>query len=103
MQIITELLIIIITGAFLVDIITQVAKNIGLVNYNTFVLIVSEIISYIGYFAYMSFKNFTHEWYYFILVAIIGIMIAFVSMFGYDKFKQTINQWKDKISDLKEE
>ena len=102
MDIIMELLIIVGIGAALVSLFTQIAKGLGLVEKNLFVFVLSEVIAFIGYFAYMDIKNLPHEWYYIVGVFIAGACISFASMFGYDKFKQFLLQWKETIK-VKEE
>ena len=103
MDIIMELLILIGVGTALITLITEIAKAIGLVEKNLFVLILSEVIAFVGYFAYIDIKSITHEWYYLAAVFVLGFCLAFSSMFGYDKFKQFVLQWKDKVSKNEEE
>ena len=103
MDIIMELLIIVGIGAALVSLFTQIAKGLGLVEKNLFVFILSEVIAFISYFAYMDIKDFPHQWYYIVGVFITGACISFASMFGYDKFKQFLSQWKEAIQAKEED
>ena len=103
MDIIMELLIIVGIGAALVSLFTHIAKGLGLVEKNLFVFILSEVIAFISYFAYMDIKDFPHQWYYIVGVFITGACISFASMFGYDKFKQFLLQWKEAIQAKEED
>ena len=103
MDIIMELLIIVGIGAALVSLFTQIAKGLGLVEKNLFVFILSEVIAFISYFAYMDIKDFPHQWYYIVGVFITGACISFASMFGYDKFKQFLSHWKEAIQAKEED
>lgn len=97
-----QLVIMFVVCVFLVDIVTQMAKQLGLVSYNMFVCVLSEVVSFLAYFVYISYNNLNHQWYYLVLTAVFGICVAFAGMFGYDKFVQTIEQMKSKIKDAKD-
>ena len=103
MDIMMELLIIVGVGAALVSLFTEIAKGLGLVEKNLFVFILSEVIAFISYFAYMDIKDFPYQWYYIVGVFITGACISFASMFGYDKFKQILLQWKEAIKAKEED
>lgn len=91
-----ELLIIIGALMVIVNLLTELAKKLGLVEKNLFVLILSEVLTFIAFFAYVDIKSVHIEWYLVIATIFVGLGVAYAAMFGYDKLKEAITQIKNK-------
>lgn len=78
-----------------VNLITEIAKKIGLKKTNLFVVILSEVLTLICFFAYVDIKQIMIEWYFIVGTVFVGLAVAYAAMFGYDKLKQAILQIKE--------
>lgn len=78
-----------------VNLITEIAKKIGLKKTNLFVVILSEVLTLICFFAYVDIKQINIEWYFVVGAVFVGLAVAYAAMFGYDKLKQAILQIKE--------
>ena len=78
-----------------VNLITEIAKKIGLKKTNLFVVILSEVLTLICFFAYVDVKSISIEWYFVVGAVSVGLAVAYAAMFGYDKLKQAILQIKE--------
>ena len=48
----------------IVNLITEIAKKLGLKKTNLFVVILSEVLTLVCFFAYVDIKQFNIEWYF---------------------------------------
>ena len=80
----------------IVNLITEIAKKLGLKKTNLFVVILSEVLTLICFFAYVDIKHISIEWYFVAGAVFVGLAVAYAAMFGYDKLKQAILQIKIK-------
>lgn len=78
-----------------VNLVTEIAKKIGLKKTNLFVVILSEVLTLICFFAYVDIKQINIEWYFIVGAVFVGLAVAYAAMFGYDKLKQAILQIKE--------
>ena len=79
----------------IVNLITEIAKKLGLKKTNLFVVILSEMLTLICFFAYVDIKQISIEWYFVAGAVFVGLAVAYAAMFGYDKLKQAILQIKE--------
>ena len=79
----------------IVNLITEIAKKLGLKKTNLFVTILSEVLTLICFFAYVDVKSISIEWYFVGGAVFVGLAVAYAAMFGYDKLKQAILQIKE--------
>ena len=92
---IAEILSVIGALMIVVNLLTELAKKLGLVEKNLFVLILSEVLTFIAFFAYVDIKQISIEWYFIVGTVFVGLAVAYAAMFGYDKLKQAILQIKE--------
>lgn len=93
---IAEILSVIGALMIVVNLLTELAKKLGLVEKNLFVLILSEVLTFIAFFAYVDIKSIHIEWYLIVATIFVGLAVAYAAMFGYDKLKEAILQIKEK-------
>ena len=79
----------------IVNLITEIAKKLGLKKTNLFVAILSEVLTLICFFAYVDVKSISIEWYFVVGAVFVGLAVAYAAMFGYDKLKQALLQIKE--------
>ena len=79
-----------------VNLITEMAKKLGLKKTNLFVIILSELLTLVSFFIYVDVTKLSIEWYYIVGAVFVGLGVAYSAMFGYDKLKQAILQITDK-------
>lgn len=75
--------------AVIVSIVIEVIKNVPLfkaVPTDAIVIIVSLLVTFTAFGAYVSYTNHIIEWYMVMGTAIGGFFVAFVAMFGWEKF-----------------
>lgn len=89
---IAEMLSVVFALMVVVNLITEIAKKIGLKQTNLFVVLLSEVLTMIAFFAYVDIKQIKIEWYFVVGAVFIGLAVAYAAMFGYDKLKQAILQ-----------
>ena len=92
---IPEILTIIGALMIIVNLITEIAKKLGLKKTNLFVVILSEILTLICFFAYVDINQLSIVWYYIAGVIFVGLCVSYSAMFGYDKLKQALLQIKN--------
>lgn len=92
---IAEILTVVGALVVIVNLITEIAKKLGLVKTNLFVLILSEVLTFIAFFAYADIKSVHIEWYLVVATIFVGLGVAYAAMFGYDKLKQALLQIKN--------
>ena len=77
-------------AAFLVSVMTQVTKRLAFMNKvptDLQIVILSLVISFVGFLAYASYSNIVITWYYIAGVFFGAFIVAFVSMYGWSKLK----------------
>ena len=92
---IAEILSVIGALMIVVNLVTEIAKKIGLKKTNLFVTVLSEVLTLICFFAYADIKQISIEWYFIVGTVFVGLAVAYAAMFGYDKLKQAILQIKE--------
>ena len=92
---IAEILSVVGALVIIVNLITEIAKKLGLKKTNLFVVILSEVLTLICFFAYVDIKQISIEWYFVVGAVFVGLAVAYAAMFGYDKLKQAILQIKE--------
>lgn len=88
-QLVSLLIIAIGILAFVVSVITQVIKGVGVfakIPTNGLVMALSVVITMIAFVAIIQYMNYTLVWYMIVAAIIIGFFVAFVAMFGWEKF-----------------
>jgi len=91
---ITSLIAVIGALAFMVSIITQVFKGVGVLSKvptDILVFLLSIGLTVIAFVAYMQYIQQTILWYMVIAAIMAGFMVAFVAMYGWEKFSEL---WK---------
>lgn len=88
-EIISQVLMIVGLLVILVNVITEVIKNIynfkSTQGINIFVTILSILITVGSFVAYWQIKSLEFSWYIIVSFVIVGFMVAFSAMFGFDK------------------
>ena len=92
---IAEILSVVGALVIIVNLITEIAKKLGLKKTNLFVVILSEVLTLICFFAYVDIKQINIEWYFVAGAVFVGLAVAYAAMFGYDKLKQALLQIKE--------
>lgn len=83
--------------AFLVSVITEVTKGIGLlarIPTDLQVIVLSVILCLLLYFAYTSYFSLAVVWYYVVGCFIGAFIVAFVAMYGWEKLTILYNRFK---------
>ncbi|MBR2402785.1 MAG: hypothetical protein IKB01_08485 [Lachnospiraceae bacterium] len=91
---VTLLLAIIGVLAFLVSVITQVFKGVGVLSKiptDILVFVLSIGLTVTGFVAYMQYINQTILWYMILATILAGFVVAFVAMYGWEKVSEL---WK---------
>lgn len=75
-----------------VNIITQVIKKAtwDKVPTNIVVLLLSEALTLMTFFAYAQINGVAVAWYMVVAAVVLGFAVAYAAMFGYDKLKEAI-------------
>ena len=88
-EIISQILMIVALLVVLVNIVTEVIKNVfelkSARTINVFVTVFSVILTVLVLIAYCQVKVVALTWYMAVSFVIIGFMVAYGAMFGYDK------------------
>lgn len=87
--------------AFVVSVITQVIKGIGVfskVPTDIIVFILSIGITVAAFIAYMQYIQMTILWYMILAAIMAGFVVAFISMYGWEKLSEL---WKRFGKDVK--
>ena len=87
--------------AFIVSVITQVIKGIGIFNKvptDILAFVLSIGITVIAFIAYMQYIQMAILWYMILASVIAGFVVAFVAMYGWEKLSEL---WKRFGKDVK--
>ncbi len=88
---ITSLVAIVGALAFMVSIITQVFKGVGVLSKlptDILVFVLSIGLTLIAFVAYMQYNQQVILWYMIIAAIMAGFIVAFVAMYGWEKFSE---------------
>ena len=88
---ITSLVAVIGALAFMVSIITQVFKGVGILSKvptDILVFVLSIGLTVIAFVAYMQYIQQIVVWYMIIAAIMAGFIVAFVAMYGWEKFSE---------------
>jgi hypothetical protein len=80
--------------AFIVSVITQVIKGVGIfakIPTDGLVLVLSIGITVAAFVAYMQYLHMTILWYMVLAAIMAGFVVAFVAMYGWEKLSEL---WK---------
>lgn len=83
--------------AFIVSVITQVFKGVGVLSKiptDIFVLVLSIGITVTAFVAYMQYIQQTIIWYMILAAILAGFLVAFVAMYGWEKFAELWSRFK---------
>lgn len=83
--------------AFIVSVITQVFKGVGVlakIPTDILVLVLSIGITVTAFVAYMQYIQQTLIWYMILAAILAGFLVAFVAMYGWEKFAELWNRFK---------
>jgi hypothetical protein len=85
------------TLAFIVSVITQVFKGVGVlakIPTDILVLVLSIGITVTAFVAYMQYIQQTIIWYMILAAILAGFLVAFVAMYGWEKFAELWSRFK---------
>jgi hypothetical protein len=94
---ITAILAVIGILAFIVSVITQVFKGVGVlakIPTDILVLVLSIGITVTAFVAYMQYIQQTIIWYMILAAILAGFLVAFVAMYGWEKFAELWSRFK---------
>ena len=77
--------------AFVVSVITEVIKGIGVmkkVPTDIVVIILSVVLTVVAFFAYAQYAALVVAWYWVVAALICGFFVAFIAMYGWDKINE---------------
>lgn len=93
----TTILAIIGALAFMVSVITQVFKGVGVlakIPTDILVFVLSIGMTVTAFVAYMQYIQQTILWYMILAAILAGFLVAFVAMYGWEKFAELWNRFK---------
>ena len=85
--------------AFVVSVITEVIKGIGVmkkVPTDIVVIILSMVLTVVAFFAYAQYVALVVAWYWVVAAIICGFFVAFIAMYGWDKINELWNRFNPK-------
>lgn len=77
--------------AFVVSVIAEVIKGIGVlkkVPTDIVVIILSMVLTIVAFFAYAQYASLVVTWYLVVAAIIGGFFVAFIAMYGWSKLKE---------------
>lgn len=83
--------------AFMVSVITQVFKGVGVlakIPTDILVFVLSIGMTVTAFVAYMQYIQQTILWYMILAAILAGFLVAFVAMYGWEKFVELWNRFK---------
>lgn len=83
--------------AFMVSVITQVFKGVGVlakIPTDILVFVLSIGMTVTAFVAYMQYIQQTLIWYMILAAILAGFLVAFVAMYGWEKFAELWNRFK---------
>lgn len=85
--------------AFVVSVITEVIKGIGVmkkVPTDIVVIVLSMVLTVVAFFAYTQYAALVVVWYWAVAAIICGFFVAFIAMYGWDKINELWNRFNPK-------
>ena len=77
--------------AFVVSVITEVIKGIGVfkkIPTDIVVIVLSMVLTVVAFFAYAQYAALVVTWYLIVAALIGGFFVAFIAMYGWSKLKE---------------
>ena len=77
--------------AFVVSVITEVIKGIGVMKKiptDIVVIVLSMVLTVVAFFAYAQYAALVVTWYLIVAALIGGFFVAFIAMYGWSKLKE---------------
>lgn len=77
--------------AFVVSVITQVIKGIGVfkkIPTDIVVTVLSMVLTVVAFFAYAQYASLVVTWYLIVAALIGGFFVAFIAMYGWSKLNE---------------
>lgn len=77
--------------AFVVSVITEVIKGMGVmkkVPTDIVVIILSMVLTVVAFFAYAQYTALVVAWYWVVAALICGFFVAFIAMYGWSKLNE---------------
>lgn len=77
--------------AFVVSVITQVIKGIGVfkkIPTDIVVTVLSMVLTVVAFFAYAQYGAVVVAWYWVVAALICGFFVAFIAMYGWSKLNE---------------
>lgn len=77
--------------AFVVSVITEVIKGLGVfkkIPTDIVVIILSMVLTVVAFFAYAQYAALVVAWYLVVAAIIGGFFVAFIAMYGWSKLKE---------------
>lgn len=87
----SQLMVAIGTLAFVVSVITELIKGIGVfkkIPTDIVVIILSMVLTVVAFFAYAQYTALVVTWYLIVAAIIGGFFVAFITMYGWSKLKE---------------
>lgn len=77
--------------AFVVSVITEVIKGIGVMKKiptDIVVIVLSVVLTVVAFFAYAQYAALVLVWYWVVAALICGFFVAFIAMYGWSKLNE---------------
>lgn len=87
----SQLMVAISALAFVVSVITEVIKGIGVfkkIPTDIVVIILSMVLTVVAFFTYAQYASLVVAWYLVVAAIIGGFFVAFIAMYGWSKLKE---------------
>lgn len=84
--------------AFMVSVITQVFKGVGVLSKiptDILVFVLSIGITVVAFVAYMQYVQITILWYMILAAIMAGFIVAFIAMYGWEKLSELWKRFGD--------
>lgn len=84
--------------AFMVSVITQVFKGVGVLSKiptDILVFVLSIGITVVAFVAYMQYIQMTILWYMILAAIMAGFIVAFIAMYGWEKLSELWKRFGD--------
>lgn len=84
--------------AFMVSVITQVFKGVGVLSKiptDILVFVLSIGITVVAFVAYMQYIHMTILWYMILAAIMAGFIVAFIAMYGWEKLSELWKRFGD--------
>lgn len=83
--------------AFIINVITQLTKEIGFLSRiptSLQVIVTSLIICLLAYFGYSAYSDLTIQWYYVVGTIVGSFIVSYISMYGFEKLKEIYDRFR---------